>query len=70
MLAIADVTAWTYEETDHHSRPVPQMPKVERDAWVRLSNQPRLSRDEHVLLRALDRKIRFRARFDVSGVWQ
>lgn len=64
---IQQVTTWVYETTEYHSAPVPLMPKHERDAWVALSNKlSHLTQDERALWRALNRKLQYRARFDIS----
>lgn len=62
--AVAD---WSYVKDSCYSRPVPAMPKEERTAWIELSHARmtrRLGADEFKLLMALDRKVKFRARFD------
>jgi hypothetical protein len=61
------VTDWAYVQDAEHHRAVPAMPKEERTAWIQLSDAKatrRLSVEEFKLFVALDRKLRFRARFE------
>ena len=64
--AVAD---WSYVKDSCYSRPVPAMPQQERAAWIELSHAKairRLTTEEFKLLMALDRKLKFRACFDLT----
>lgn len=71
-LNIDTVTDWTWTRSENHNGSIPEMPECERREWSRLSDEKcmrRLTRDEAALLRALDRKISYRAGRDDSGRW-
>jgi hypothetical protein len=61
------VAAWSLEVSADHVRMIPAMPNAERQAWIdlnHLSATRKLTKDERRLLAALDRKVKYRARFE------
>lgn len=65
--SLESVTDWTFVEIPGYSAPVPDMPKAERDAWVRLANADRLSSEHRKLFNALTRKMHYRADRDTES---
>ena len=55
------VEAWQWQREPDKRGLVPEMPLEEREAWVRLMGADRLTAAERATLRALNRKLRYRA---------
>lgn len=66
MLTLDDIECWSYETTENHIQPVPIMSQEERSAWVELNNIRKLNKNEKEMLKALNKKMRFRAKYELS----
>lgn len=65
-LSLDQVTEWHWCASPEHRGKVPYMTRQERREWCRLSDATRLTPSEKSLLRALTRKLQYRAERDID----
>ena len=66
-LSLDQVTDWTWVSVPTHRGKVPHMSRNERSAWNKLSNADKLARGERALLKALTRKLAYRAAREIDA---